>query len=51
MTGMLLIIILLGAGIGFLLFVIIRSIIAPKRVEMLAGLLKQGKAQTAIKGR
>lgn len=49
MTGMLLVIIVLGAGIGFLTFIIIRSLIAPKRVEMLAGLLKQGKAQAAIK--
>jgi tetratricopeptide (TPR) repeat protein len=49
MTGILFLIIALGAGIGFLLFFIIRSIIAPKRVELLAGLLKQGKAQAAIK--
>ncbi len=49
MTGILFLIIILGTGIGFLIFIIIRSIVAPKRVEMLAGLLKQGKAQAAIK--
>lgn len=49
MTGIMILIILLGTGIGFLVFFIIRSVIAPKRVEMLSGLLKQGKAQAAVK--
>ncbi len=49
MTGLILLIIVLGAGIGVLLFFIIRSLVAPKRVALLQTLLKQGKAQAAIK--
>ena len=49
MTGIVILIAALVAGIGFLLFFIIRSVIAPKRAEMLSGLLKQGKAQAAVK--
>ncbi|GAB1481522.1 tetratricopeptide repeat protein [Treponema sp.] len=49
MTGLVLIIIVLGVGIGFLAFFIVRSVLLPKRVEMLAALLKQGKTQAAAK--
>jgi tetratricopeptide (TPR) repeat protein len=41
--------ILLVSGIGFLAFILIKSLIAPKKAEMIASLLKQGKVQMAIK--
>ncbi|QQO08584.1 tetratricopeptide repeat protein [Breznakiella homolactica] len=43
------IIIVLGVAVGFLIFFLIKSLAAPKRVEVLANLLKNGKVQTAIK--
>lgn len=49
MTGLIFLIIILGAGIGILLIFIIKSLIAPKRVALLQTLLKQGKTQAAIK--
>lgn len=49
MTIVVVIIVVLGVGIGFLAFFLIKSIIAPKRVEILVGLIKQGKVQTAAK--
>lgn len=49
MTIVVIIIIVLGVGIGFLTFFLVRSIIAPKRVEMLVAYLKQGKYQVAAK--
>jgi len=50
MTIAILIIILLGIGVGFLAFFLIKSYVVPKRIEMLEGLIKQGKVQTAAKG-
>jgi tetratricopeptide (TPR) repeat protein len=49
MTIVLAIIIVLAVGVGFLGFFVVRSLAAPRRVEALAGLLKRGKTQTAIK--
>jgi tetratricopeptide (TPR) repeat protein len=49
MTTVVFLIIVLGVGIGFLAFFLVRSVIAPKRVEMLSGLLRQGKTQAAAK--
>jgi tetratricopeptide (TPR) repeat protein len=46
---MLALIIILGVGIGFLIFFVIKSLVAPQRVEALAGLIKKGRIQTAIK--
>jgi tetratricopeptide (TPR) repeat protein len=43
------IILILVVGIGFLIFFVGRSLVAPRRVEVLAGLLKRGKTQTVIK--
>jgi tetratricopeptide (TPR) repeat protein len=43
------IILILVVGIGFLIFFVGRSLIVPRRVEVLAGLLKRGKTQIAIK--
>jgi tetratricopeptide (TPR) repeat protein len=37
------------AGIGFLVFFIIRSLVAPKRADALADLIRRGKIQPAIK--
>lgn len=50
MTIAILIITLLGIGVGFLAFFLIKSFVVPKRIEMLEGLIKQGKVQTAAKG-
>jgi len=49
MTVVLVIIIVLVTGIGFLTFFIVRSTVLPQRVEALGGLLKKGKTQTVIK--
>ncbi len=49
MTIMVAIIILLGVGIGFLTFYLVRSILVPKRVEQLGAMIKQGKFQAAAK--
>jgi tetratricopeptide (TPR) repeat protein len=49
MTFALALIIILGAGAGFLIFFVIKSLIAPRKVEALAGLIKKGRTQTAIK--
>ncbi len=49
MTGLIFLIIVLGTGIGFLMFFIIKSVIAPKRAEKLLDLLKQGKYTAAAK--
>jgi tetratricopeptide (TPR) repeat protein len=49
MTGIVFLIVVLGSGIGVLAFFLIRSVIAPKRVEMLLSLLKQGKVAAATK--
>lgn len=42
-------IIILGTGIGFLSYFLIKSIFIPKRIEAIDTLIKQGKAQTAIR--
>ncbi|MDR1239219.1 MAG: tetratricopeptide repeat protein [Treponema sp.] len=42
-------IIILGVGAGFLVFFLGKSFAAPRKVEALAGLIKKGKTQTAIK--
>jgi tetratricopeptide (TPR) repeat protein len=42
-------IIILGVGIGFLIFFIVKSLAAPQKVEALAGLMKKGKTQAVIK--
>jgi tetratricopeptide (TPR) repeat protein len=49
MTVALVVIIVLVVGVGFLAFFLVKSIIVPKRVEALEGLIKRGKTQTAIK--
>jgi tetratricopeptide (TPR) repeat protein len=49
MTVTLALIIILGAGAGFLVFFVVKSVAAPRKVEALAGLIKKGKTQTAIK--
>lgn len=49
MTIGLALIIVLVVGIGFLSFFIVKSIVLPKRVEALEGLLRKGKTQTVIK--
>ena len=49
MTITLALIIILGVGIGFLIFFIIKSLATPQKVEALAGLIKKGKIQTVIK--
>jgi tetratricopeptide (TPR) repeat protein len=49
MTFVLALIIILGAGAGFLIFFVVKSMIAPRKVEALAGLIKKGRTQTAIK--
>ncbi len=49
MTGIVFLIFVLGAGIGVLAFFLVKSVVAPKRVEMIASLLKQGKVQSASK--
>jgi tetratricopeptide (TPR) repeat protein len=42
-------IIILGVGVGFLIFFIVKSLVAPQKVEALAELIKKGKNQTVIK--
>lgn len=42
-------IIILGTGIGFLSYFLIKSIFIPKRIEAIDNLIKQGKVQTAIR--
>ncbi|HCC38188.1 MAG TPA: restriction endonuclease [Treponema sp.] len=42
-------IIVLAAGVGFLIFFIVKSSLSPHRIEALSGLLKKGKTQTVIK--
>ncbi len=49
MTGVIAIIVVLSATIGFMLYLLIRSIVRPKRVEHLESLLRQGKHQAVIK--
>jgi tetratricopeptide (TPR) repeat protein len=49
MTLAIALIIFLVVGIGFLVFFIVKSLTVPKRVEALAGLIKRGRTQTAIK--
>jgi tetratricopeptide (TPR) repeat protein len=49
MTVMFPIIIVLAVGIGFLVFFIVKTLTVPKRVSALAGLIKRGKPQLAIK--
>jgi tetratricopeptide (TPR) repeat protein len=49
MTIVIAIIIVLTVGIGFLAFFVVKSLAVPKKVEALAGLIKRGKTQTAIK--
>jgi tetratricopeptide (TPR) repeat protein len=49
MTLTLALIIIFGAGAGFLIFFMIKSLIAPHKVEALAELIKKGKTQRAIK--
>jgi tetratricopeptide (TPR) repeat protein len=49
MTITLALIIILGAGAGFLIFFVVKALAAPQKVEALAGLIKKGKTQTAIK--
>jgi len=46
---LILIIIALATGVGFLIFIIVRSFVVPHRIEALEGLIKKGKLQTAIK--
>ena len=41
-------IIILGVGFGFLLAFILKSILSPRRVEVLGTLIKQGKTGIAI---
>ncbi|MDR2257564.1 MAG: tetratricopeptide repeat protein [Treponema sp.] len=49
MTFALALIIILGVGAGFLIFFVIKSLIAPHKVEALADLIKKGRIQTTIK--
>jgi tetratricopeptide (TPR) repeat protein len=49
MTGVLILIIVLGTGIAFLAVFLIRSIVIPKRVEALENFLKQGKVASVVK--
>jgi tetratricopeptide (TPR) repeat protein len=49
MTVTLALIIILGVGVGFLIFFVVKSLVAPQKVEALAGLIKKGKTQIAIK--
>jgi tetratricopeptide (TPR) repeat protein len=49
MTLTLALIIIFGAGTGFLIFFVIKSLAAPQKVEALGGLIKKGRTQTAIK--
>jgi tetratricopeptide (TPR) repeat protein len=49
MTITLALIIILGVGVGFLIFFAIKSLAVPQKTESLAALLKKGKTQTVIK--
>jgi tetratricopeptide (TPR) repeat protein len=49
MTVTLALIIIFGVGAGFLIFFVVKSLVAPQRVEVLAGLIKKGRTQAAIK--
>lgn len=49
MTFQIILISVLGVGIGFLTYFIIKSIIAPKRIDGIQKLLKQGKNSAAVK--
>ncbi|MDR1099536.1 MAG: tetratricopeptide repeat protein [Treponema sp.] len=49
MTITLALIIIFGVGAGFLIFFVVKALVAPQKVEALAGLIKKGKTQTAIK--
>jgi tetratricopeptide (TPR) repeat protein len=49
MTIAIAVIIVLGVGVGFLIIFVVRAIAAPRKVEVLADLLKRNKVQTAIK--
>jgi len=42
-------IIILGTGIGFLSYFLFKSIFIPKKIESIDNLIKQGKVQTAIR--
>ena len=47
--GLIILIIILGVVIGFTTFFLIQSILAPKRVERLAALVKQKKSTAAVR--
>ncbi len=47
--GLIIVIIVLGLGIGFTTFYIVRNMVAPKKIARVQQLLKQNKAATAIK--
>jgi tetratricopeptide (TPR) repeat protein len=49
MTITIVIIIVLGVGVGFLAVFLIKSLVAPRRVEALGGLIKRGKTMAVIK--
>jgi tetratricopeptide (TPR) repeat protein len=49
MTIVIAIIIVLGVGIGFLIILVVKSLAAPQRVEVLADLLKRNKIPAVIK--
>ncbi|MDR0624599.1 MAG: tetratricopeptide repeat protein [Treponema sp.] len=49
MTLTLALIIIFGVGAGFLVFFVVKSLAAPQKVEVLAGMIKKGKTQAAIK--
>jgi len=49
MTIVLILILLLGTGIGLVIFFVVRSVLVPKRIESIAALVKQGKPQSAAK--
>lgn len=47
--GIVILIIILGVGVGFITFFVVRSVLAPKRVASIANLVKQGKHAHAIR--
>lgn len=49
MSGFVILIIIVGTSVGVLILFIIKSFIAPRKIENLASLLKSGKNQQAIK--
>lgn len=49
MSGILILIIIVGTGIGALTFFVLRSLLAPRKVDGIAELLKGGKSQAAIR--